>query len=63
MQKLGAMGHRALLEYNPVVIFLLVLIRWQGISVKNKIKHLGKVHLIWQGGGGDEEIETQSLKF
>ena len=24
---------------------------------------LGKVHLIWQGGAGDEDIETQSLKF
>ena len=24
---------------------------------------LGKVHLIGQGGGGDDDIETRSLKF
>ena len=31
-----------------------------------KILAQGKVHLIWQGGGGeggDEDIETRSLKF
>ena len=33
-------------------------------KLKLKSQHVGKVHLIWQGGGEeDEDIETQSLKF
>ena len=44
---------------------LLCLVAAQMIThAAHSLSLLGKVHLIWQGwGGGDEDIETRSLKF
>ena len=36
--------------------------QWGCFQCRDKLERLGKVHLIWQGGG-DEDIETWSLKF